>query len=80
MSNLFRKMKSDYITRKEIAARLGMSVDFVRENEVRLGFRAARVTFSSRCIRYRVDLVEAAFRTLHAVTAATNRDGQQSAV
>ena len=55
------KTNREFVTRKEIASRLGMSVEFVRKNEEKLGFRAARVTFSSRCVRYQVDMVEAVF-------------------
>lgn len=58
------KTQREFVTRKEIASRLGMSVEFVRKNEVRLGFRAARVTFSARCVRYRLEIVEAVFASI----------------
>jgi hypothetical protein len=40
------------ISRKEIALRLGVSVDCVRRNESKLGLRAARMDLNPRVVRY----------------------------
>jgi hypothetical protein len=40
------------LTRKDIAAMLGISVDMVRKNEKNLGLKSARADINTRTIRY----------------------------
>lgn len=65
---------SPFLTRKEVADRLDMSVEFIRRNEARLGLHACRVTLSRRVIRYRRADAEAAILAIVATGAirATN--------
>jgi hypothetical protein len=58
--------KRQVLTVNDIAIVLGMTTRKVRENEVRLGLRAARIRINGRVIRYKRGIVESleAFRGL----------------
>jgi len=42
----------NFITRKEVARLLEISVDQVRKNERRLGLQVVRCDLNARCVRY----------------------------
>lgn len=64
---------SPFLTRKEVADRLDMSVEFIRRNEGRLGLLPCRVTLSRRVIRYRRAEAEAVILSIVSrATGATN--------
>lgn len=46
-----------FLTRKEVASLLEISVDQLRRNESKIGLDKARVRVSRQCIRYRSDEV-----------------------
>lgn len=55
-------MKSDYVTRKEIADKLELSHETVRRREHELGLHRCRDRITARPIRYRRQEAEAALR------------------
>lgn len=63
----------ELITRKDIARRLGMSTDFLRRNEERLGFTRAKVVLSRKVIRYRAPVVEEVFALIFGGTCTVSR-------
>lgn len=44
------------MTRKDVAALLGMSWQWVRENEAKTGLNTCRVSWSSNRVRYKRDM------------------------